>query len=781
MTRRPRRRPRPRQTASGRKTPRPERPTAANTDAGADSGNRRAESQGSPEGTRGGLQGIWLVVCVAVTLTLLVTFFAVPSEKRGPFANLVGLVKLGVMPKGLAAVGVGWLRMIFPLGIALGILIPGILTGLRLLELLKIRFVRWLDSLVFGFALGVGAVSLVTLGLGLAGLLQPYVVITVLALMALWGVAPARRLAKSAPGNRSATADGGLFGRWATGLIVAAAAAVLLLTWANCAVPAFDYDALEYHLGAPAQYVEAGRIRFLPGNVYSNFPLGVEMLYLDAIALCPDRIVAGQAAKAINFAFALATIGLVWCFGRRFFSERAGVLGAAFFALSPWVFQTTALEVYVTMGWSLYAGLAFFSATAAILGRKGTDDDKSAATGGGGEPPERVSRFQWVALAALATGLATGCKYPSAVLVAAPVAVAFVVCGIRDRRFLPWLKRVVLYGAIAIAVASPWFARNVAFTRNPVYPLAYNVFGADHWGARKEARWVQAHAPPGWGYAQLRRVLVKVHATECSSVLPYLFVPFALAGFRRKAAFALVALALGYFILWFLLTHQIERFFVPALPVLCAVSAWGLVQAARTRARIPVLCVAAAVGFFAFYTVSLKNIASGMRYPEGLLAGMRGPMWRARASVLAMPEGTKVLAVGEARSYYWGPRLATFTVFDESPLDALIRDGCSRREIAARLREAGYTHILVNWLEVTRLDRTYRFTRNGALHPGYSPYLSPEWFIGMVREGALEMEAVFGNRASREAFDDDVETFAAEGFFGELKAPLHSVELFGIL
>ena len=42
---------------------------------------------------------------------------------------------------------------------------------------------------------------------------------------------------------------------------------------------------------------------------------------------------------------------------------------------------------------------------------------------------------------------------------------------------------------------TPWLAKNALDTGNPVYPLAYNVFGGRYWDAELDAKWSQAHGP----------------------------------------------------------------------------------------------------------------------------------------------------------------------------------------------------------------------------------------------------------------------------------------------
>jgi len=60
----------------------------------------------------------------------------------------------------------------------------------------------------------------------------------------------------------------------------------------------FGYDVLEYHLQVPREFVESGRVAYLPHNVYAMFPLDVEMLYAAAMLIRGDAI---EAAVAANF------------------------------------------------------------------------------------------------------------------------------------------------------------------------------------------------------------------------------------------------------------------------------------------------------------------------------------------------------------------------------------------------------------------------------------------------------------------------------------------------
>ena len=118
-------------------------------------------------------------------------------------------------------------------------------------------------------ALTLGSLSILTLLLGWMGGLHPWVVRALLAAVGLWaaGRIPWRRL-------KDLRLDG-------LGLFQAALATLLVVPMAaGLFVPPSDYDALEYHLGAPAAYVRQGRISRLPDNRYASMPANQEMLYL---------------------------------------------------------------------------------------------------------------------------------------------------------------------------------------------------------------------------------------------------------------------------------------------------------------------------------------------------------------------------------------------------------------------------------------------------------------------------------------------------------------------
>ena len=86
------------------------------------------------------------------------------------------------------------------------------------------------------------------------------------------------------------------------------------------------------------------------------------------------------------------------------------------------------------------------------------------------------------------------CKYPA--LISAVVPFGLVALADAVRRRSP-AGRARLRASGWAVVMAPWLAKNVIDTGNPVYPLAYRVFGGRHWDARDGREVVDRPRPAG--------------------------------------------------------------------------------------------------------------------------------------------------------------------------------------------------------------------------------------------------------------------------------------------
>jgi len=601
-------------------------------------------------------------------------------------------------------------------GIACTILGAGTLLGLFLVRRTRLAPEGCIDELLVSFGIGNGLLSLATLGLGLMGGVSIFVFAPALVLCILVGIRPLR--AWIAKLRRQSIAEKRLAPFYA--LLVALAAFVALWMLLNSFTETYEFDSLEYHLGAPARYAHLGRITFLDGNVYSNFPFGVEMLYLHGLVLSGNLMEGVYVAKLINLMFALMGALATYALGRKVADARIGFVAAVLFLTAPWVYDTTAVGVYVTMGWTFYTTLAIYAIYVYVS-----------------ENPANRTR-RWLILGGLAAGFAVGAKYPGVVFVVIPLAVVVgAAMWHAAKSFKTALTAAVLFVCLAVAACAPWFVKNLVYTGNPVYPLMYDTFKGQQWDDFKNARWEQHHNRPNKtvGAALLGTVANDLTAPAIVAFFPFLII--ALKSGRRWGP--LLAYGFVYAALWVLLTHRIERFLVPVLPVAAVLGAIGFCSLEGSRLRRYAqagLVVLLLLSFFLSY--ARQEEADAARFADHYLKDMID-------YVNGMPKDTRVLAVGEARNYYFRPEFITYTVWDGNPLDKFAAERGSSGELRDYLARERFTHILVNWIEIDRYNRTYEFRHEGIVHRGFSDFITPRYFDDLEAGNILVRETHFGS------------------------------------
>ncbi len=604
--------------------------------------------------------------------------------------------------------------------------------GEWVLKSFKLADAPRLSQALWAVGLGLGVIALGTLGLGLAGL--PRAGLGICAIGLLLGVAPfARDLAAAQKALR-----GFHWVSW-NGALLGACLPVFVGTVFFALLPQCDYDVLEYHLGAPMQYLRLGAVEHLPWNVYASFPENTEMLYLCLLALFGSAMKGGMAAAALNVAVGVICALAVGDLARALFGTRAAMPAAALFYCYP-------------LTWFL-SGVCYVEVEQVLLSVLCV----RALVGEGGRR---------AALAGVFAGLAMGTKYPAAVFLALPVGL-FVV---GRRGFLAAAS----YALAAAIVLSPWLVKNAVATGNPVYPLLGDVFRTKRWSAEQEARFTQAHHPPRPTPEEAGRDFwIAVSGQhpgpegEVSWAPPRVSILLLLAPFlmllpldqvRRVAAVPLLLLVAAHVVAWWYLTHRIDRFFYPAVPWLAVVGAAGLSSLSNEFLRNSIRFAAAVVIWFhAFWGIPYSIVNERFGDETGLQRVLRGrdpwdylyennrEAFEAMASVNAdLPSGSRVLVLGEARTFYLEHDFLAATVFDPNPWDDIFPiapvDGAQVREL---LGKRGITHVLVNWSEVHRLSWSYAYSWKGQRWPGYSPSVAPDVF-SVFEQDVLEKVRGFG-------------------------------------
>ncbi len=629
------------------------------------------------------------------------------------------------------------------------------LAGGWLLRAVSVGDADGAERLVYGTALGIGAVSLIMLAVGSAGLLSRPLILSVTVALAMAGVARAamefnayqRRIRGDDP-SAAETTPGDMRGagplRWSWLLVVPFAAIGLCaaalppgLLWAE---EAGGYDVLEYHLAVPKEFLRLGAITFLPHNAYSNFPLNYEMLAMWMMSLRGDPISGCYLAVMVNVLLAGLLIAAAWLIGRRR-SPRAGVFAGLLAATTPWVWYLAGIA-YVEPG-MLAMGMA---ALAALL------------RAGSSRVPQR-----WCLLAGLLAGLSCGFKYPAVVLIAMPL--ALLVADVPKRQRYRSLAMYALGAAITFA---PWMIRNTINTGNPVFPLATGVFGArtDAWNDTLAARWARAH-----GVDREQPITARAGDAIGMTLGDWrLGAPlFVLAGMgvaarRRDRTTLLLALILAaQLAIWFFATHLFARFIVVCLLPLIGLASGAAAPASKAGNDPPaggdgpaagpriaplilvawgLLLASGVIHLYRFGRLYYDHTRS--RDAAGAAVSIQAfgrDDWFVRGEVPGMeeigalnnlPDNARVMLVGEARTFYIRPECDYAVVFSPHPLAGAVRRDGDAGAVLDWLRGRGVDRLLVHWSEMSRLRRTY----------GFPEELNEDLFV-RLEDAGLEPERSF--------------------------------------
>lgn len=477
-----------------------------------------------------------------------------------------------------------------------------------------------------------------------------------------------------------------------------------------------EFDVLEYHLQAPKEFWQQGAITFLPHNIYANMPLGIEMHALAWMSLIGGsdgwwwgaligKVIIGWMAPLTAWLLAAS----LFEFSQReqatdMEREHGGLLalgGAVLYVTLPGVAEVSQFG-QIDAGFGLYLLATVVVAFHYSFGL-GNSERKGTA----------------VVLGVFA-GLAFAAKYPGVMFAVVPA-----VCVIALKAFHRPLQlkslglHLALFGLGVLLTAGPWLAKNTLLCGNPVYPLAGSLFGGKTLDTAKVEQWQQAHAIPAAKNADGtevrysgRQAIASLQQLAYKSPIPSpILVPMLLLGIlyspRRETWWWLSWLVAGLAVWWFM-SHRLDRFWLPLLPLACWLAARASLPLFQTAAGIP-LAVVLTIGvsysllFFASpplndprYLVSLK----AQRYD------CKGEEFTRVSKVIGwinenLQASDRVLMVGQAAVFDVAVPCDYSTCFDDSKWDK-IAQAASPAERLQKFKELGVTHVYIHWGEIER-------------------------------------------------------------------------------
>lgn len=418
--------------------------------------------------------------------------------------------------------------------------------------------------------------------------------------------------------------------------------------------PPLMWDALVYHLTLPKLYLAARSLHLDQDFMFSGMPQLTEMLYTAAYLLRGPI-----AAQALGWMFgAVLALGLAACTGR--------LLGPRLAPLAP-ALLFSSYSIALALAWA-YADLLLMVMALALLIALGQW--------------QKTRARRWLMLSGFLAGLAMGCKYTAAILpLAATAVIAWISYRSRTPLSRPWpafFLDVTTFGGAALLTFSPWLLKNLIFTGNPVYPLAFPAGGMDALRQFFYSRPDLAERNPLWAALIFFRAVfggVQGGNGYDATLNPFLaFLPFMLIpGWRRLTLeqreglgplVVFVGAAYAAWVAFTLVTPLAEqaRLFFALMPALASLSVGGLVALATldTPALRPSFIVRAAVGLVFVLSAYEYGLAFVSHNPLAYLVGQQSAAqyrldnlgWYAVAveKVNALPAEARVLFLWEVRS-----------------------------------------------------------------------------------------------------------------------------------
>jgi 4-amino-4-deoxy-L-arabinose transferase-like glycosyltransferase len=438
-----------------------------------------------------------------------------------------------------------------------------------------------LEVTVFRLALGFGALSFAYFAAAGLGWFRPSIVLALTVAGALAGVWELSRISWRGLEKGDLPPTSG-FEMAAFGVALTAA----LMALVGALAPETEYDALWYHIWLPVQWLSAGRPVDIVEEYPSLYPLTWDLLF--GAGFLMGGSVGAKLVHFVCLPFAAAT---TWLVTRRFAPDASPALAVAL-VVTPPIIIWEATTAYVDLALAWYLALAVY----ALFRHDETRDRR------------------WLVLAGLTMGMALAIKHLGLVALLI-IGTALVIREVRlASRLAAALRVVTLFGAIAILLPSPWYARAWMASGNPFFPDLYAAFGAEpstRWSEDTERSLQGFKARFGrprtaWNLVTLPWDMT-IHGASYGGTLGPLFlalVPAAFAVRRRRQGQILAVVIAGcaaYLAIWAspISSFQI-RFLVPLLPWLAVVAAAGAGRlatgAASVSSRIALLVNAIVMG-----------------------------------------------------------------------------------------------------------------------------------------------------------------------------------------
>lgn len=562
--------------------------------------------------------------------------------------------------------------------------------GRKIFRWSKFKSGSFLESSLFGLAIGLAVITYAVIGFGLVGLLNRWAINLFFAGMFIFTYDETRNIVYQIKARFKTLFTPRIPSIEIVLLLILAIQVFFNLVGAS--VLPSGWDSLGEHLAKAKEWNRLHRLASIPyiNKVQWAQPFNIGILYGMALFV-KDAIL----AQLIHFALGLLTAVGVYALGKRYFSHRVGLISAAVFYTVPLVAYLST-TTYVDLGFIFYTFFAFYALVRWVSsGKKG-----------------------WLLISAIISGLALGSKYvglPCMVILSSGILLGGFF--VRKEKPLRVTRDFFIFLALAGLIGSFWYVRAYLIGAYGVFPGMWQNLLFRFWRAIKGI-WTLEFFDLGISQSafaldlSLPKKIISVswnvsmyemRRYGAIGVVFLVFLPlFLFPRFRKRRLikFMLFYSAI-YFVLWAVLAVVFEpykRHMMPILPVSGIMIGYIIEKALNFK------------GFFrrCFYVIIILTFLFQVIYlaPEGLdkvyqrilvFSGLKSQeeyILRNEETYAVFryinensPAEAKVWMLNEVRGFYCDRPYVTF--LELGRVD-------SAQEILLKLRKEGITHLVFN-------------------------------------------------------------------------------------
>jgi hypothetical protein len=338
--------------------------------------------------------------------------------------------------------------------------------------------------------------------------------------------------------------------------------------------PPISRDAIIHHLAIPKLWLKHGGFYEIPWKEYSYYPMFINLFYLVCLYFKNDI-----APKFIHLGFGLATGWLIYLYLKQKFGRNWGLLGML-------IFITTPIVVWLSTSAYIDLGMTFFTTSSVLAFIKWRDLE--------------FKQIKWLLISSICMGLAIASKYNALIALLILNLMMTFSYAHDTKKQIAAVKYGLIFFAVTVLIASPWYLKNFLQTGNPFYPLFNSLFHSINHTPAQEILHNEAIQKIGsLGFFRMREVMYGESFWETLLIplrmffqgednsyryfqgvlnpILIVFSPFVLFNRRYcKDKLFFVFFSVIFIIMAYFLTAKQVRYILPVLPFLAIVAVMGI-------------------------------------------------------------------------------------------------------------------------------------------------------------------------------------------------------------